>query len=50
MEVPRLRVELDLQLPAYATDTTMPEPSQICYLYCSSWKYHILNSLSEARD
>ena len=29
MEVPRLGVESELQLPAYATATTMLDPSQI---------------------
>ena len=32
MEVPRLEVESELQLPAYATATVMREPSQVCYL------------------
>ena len=29
MEVPRLGVELELKLPAYATATAMPDPSHI---------------------
>ena len=49
MEVPRLGVELELQLPAYATTTAMPDPSYICDLQCSSWQCWILNPLSEAR-
>ena len=50
MEVPRLGVELELQLPAYTTAIAMPDPSQVCDLYCSSWQHQILNPLSEARD
>ena len=40
MEVPRLQVESELQLPAIA----MPDPS------CSLWQRQILNPLSEVRD
>ena len=37
VEVPRLRVELDLQLPAYTTATAMPDLSHVCdYLISSS--------------
>ena len=44
MEVPRLGVESDLQLPAYTTATEMPDPSlYVCNLYHSSWQCHILN-------
>ena len=50
MEVPRLGVELELQLPAYATATAMPDLSHICDLHCSFRQHRILNSLSEARD
>ena len=50
MEVPRLGVELELQLPAYTTATATQDPSCICDLYHSSWQRQILNSLSEARD
>ena len=32
MEVPRLGVELELQLLAYTTVTAMPDPSHICDL------------------
>ena len=45
MEVPRLGVELELQLPAYITATAMQDPSRICNLHLIS-----LNPLSEARD
>jgi len=48
MEVPRLGVESELQLPAYAT--AMPDPSHICDLHHKSWQRQILNPLSEARD
>ena len=50
MEVPRLGVESELQVPAYATDTAMWDPSGICDLHCSSQQCRILNPLSEARD
>ena len=38
MDIPRLGVESELQLPAYATATatTMPDLSHICDLYHSS--------------
>ena len=32
MEVPRLGVVLELQLPAYTTATETPDPSRICEL------------------
>ena len=38
MEVPRLGVELEIQLPAYTKGTEMPDPSCICYLPYSSWQ------------
>ena len=50
MEVPRLGVKLELQLPAYATATTTPDPSCVCDLHYSSQQYQILDPLSEARD
>ena len=50
MEVPRLGVELEVQLPAYTTATAMPDPSHVCNLHHSLWQYWILNPLSEARD
>ena len=49
MEVPRLKVESELQPPAYAT-ATPTDPSCICDLHHSSWQCQILNPLSEARD
>ena len=48
MEVPRLGVKLELQLPAYTTAT--PDPSCICDLHHSLWQRRILNPLSEARN
>ena len=42
MEIPRLGIELNLQLLAYATATATPDHS--------SWQCWILNPLSEARD
>ena len=50
MEVPRLEVELALQLPAYTRATAMQDLSHICDLHHSSWQYQILNLLSKARD
>jgi len=50
MEVPRLGVELELQLSAYTTATAMQDPSLICGLHYSSLQSQILNPLSEARD
>ena len=50
MEVARLGVESELQLPAYATATAMPDPSHICDLHHSSLQRQILNTLSRARD
>ena len=49
IEVPRLGVESELQLPAYTTATTQ-DPSCVCYLHHSSWHRRILNPLSKARD
>ena len=36
MEVPRLGVELELQLPAYVTATATPDLSLVCNLHYSS--------------
>ena len=47
MEVLRLGVESELQMPAYAT--AMPDPSHV-FDYHSSAQHQILNPLSEARD
>ena len=45
----RLAVELELQLPAHATATAMPDLSHICDLPHSSQQCQILNPLSKAR-
>ena len=50
MEVSRLGVQLELQLPAYATATATSDPSHICDLHHSSRQHQVLNPLSEARD
>ena len=50
MEGPRLGVELELQLLAYATAIETQDPSHICDLHHSSWQHWILNPWSEARD
>ena len=50
MEVPRLGAKSELQLPAYTTATTPPDPSHVCDLHHNSWQRQILNLLSEARD
>ena len=50
MEVPGSGVESELQVPACTMATTMPDPSHIFDLHCSSWQRWILNPLSKARD
>ena len=50
MEVPRLGVQSELQLPGYTTVTAMQDPSHICDLHHSSRNRQILNPLGEARD
>ena len=47
MEVPRLGVELQLQLPAYTTATAAQDPSHICDLHHSSGQHQILNPLRD---
>ena len=49
MEVPRLGLELELQLLAYTTAPAMQDLSLVCKLHHSSWQPWILNPLSEAR-
>ena len=50
MDVPRLGVESELQLPAYTTATATLDPSHIFDL-CRSLRQHwILNLLSKVRD
>ena len=50
MAVPRLGVELELQLPAYSTATAMRGPSHVCDLHHNSQQCQIPNPQSEARD
>ena len=50
MEVPRLGVESEPQLPAYTTATATPDPSHVFDLHHSSRQWRILNHLSLARD
>ena len=50
MEVPRLGVQSELQLPAYTTATATQDPSRVCDLYHSSWQCRILNPLSKVKD
>ena len=49
-EVPRLGVELELQLPAYAIATATQDLSCLCDLHHSSQHRWILDPLNEARD
>ena len=49
MEVPRLEVKLELQLPTYAI-ATVQELSHIFDLHHRSRQHRILNPLSKARD
>ena len=50
LEVPRLGMESELQLPAYTTATATWDLSRVCDLHHSSRQRWILNPLSEARD
>ena len=50
MEVPRLAVELEVQLPAYTTGTATQDLSHLCELHSSSQQRQVLNLLSETRD
>ena len=50
IEVPRLRVQSELQLPAYTIATIMWDQSRVCKLHHSSQQLQILSSLSKARD
>ena len=50
MEVPRLRVQLELQLPACVTAPATWDPSCVCDLHHRSQHRQILNPRSEARD
>ena len=50
MEVPRLGVELQLQLLAYPTATATQDSSCVCDPYHSTQQRQIVNPLSKARD
>ena len=50
MEVPRLGVQSELQLPVTATATATWDLSRICDLHQSSQQRQIFNPLSEATD
>ena len=50
MEVPKPGVELELQLPGYATAMATVDLSHICDLRHSLWQRWILNPLSKTRD
>ena len=50
IEVPRLGVELKLQVLAYTTAIAMPDRSHICDLHWGSQQCQILNPLNRARD
>ena len=50
MEVPRLGVELELQLPAYTTATATRNLSHVCNLHHSSQQHQIPDPRSKARD
>ena len=50
MEVPRLGVKLELQLPAYATARATPALSHVCNHGRSLQQQWILNPLCEAKD
>ena len=50
MEIPRLGIKLELQLPAYITATATLYLSCICNLRPGLWWHRILNPLSEARN
>ena len=50
MDVLKLGVELEWQLPAYTTATAMQDPRHACNLHHSSQQCQILNQMSEAKD
>ena len=50
MEVPRLGVQSELQLPAYPTAPATPDPSRVRDLHHNSRQSQILNPRSDARD
>ena len=50
MEVPRLRVQAELKVPAYITAIVMWDSSHIFDLHHSSRPHWVRNPLSKARD
>ena len=50
VEVPRLGVQLERQVPAYTSVTATQDLSHVCNLHHSSWQRWILIPLSKARD
>ena len=50
MDVPRLGVELELQLLAYVTATATEDPGPVCDFHRNSLQRWILNPLSKARN
>ena len=50
IEVPRLGVQSELQLPASTTATARPDLNHIYKLHHSSWPHQILNPLNKAKD
>ena len=50
MEVPRLGVQSELQLPATPQPQQCSDPSRVCDLHYSSGQRRVLNPPSEARD
>ena len=50
MEVPRLGVESELQLPVYTTATATRDPSCVCDLHHSSRQPRLPDPLMEGRD
>ena len=50
MEVLRLEVKSELQLPVYTTGTATPDLNCVCDLHHSSWPHGILNPLRKAKD
>ena len=50
VEVPRLGVKSELQLPAYTRATATLDPSCVCDPQGNLWQHEILNPLIEARD
>ena len=50
MEVPRLGVKLELQLPAHTTATAKQNPSRVGDLHCSLQQCQTPHPLNESRD